>query len=96
MYKGSRRKVSTILQTKNWEKGSMGRRIDQFFYFQCLMHVADAKETEVGYSINSIVINFPFYLPSSKTPKSSSGILLNLLSILALMCSNQVSALYHV
>jgi hypothetical protein len=42
-YKGSRRKVSTILQTKNWEKGSMARRIDKFVYFQCLMYVADAK-----------------------------------------------------
>jgi hypothetical protein len=42
-YKGSKRKVSTILQTKNWEKGSMARRIDHFVYFQCLMYVADAK-----------------------------------------------------
>jgi hypothetical protein len=35
--------VSTILQTKNWEKGSMARRVDEFVYFKCLMYVADAK-----------------------------------------------------
>jgi len=43
-YRGSRRKVSTILQTKNWEKGSMARRIVQFVYFQCLMYVAEVVE----------------------------------------------------
>jgi hypothetical protein len=37
-----------------------------------------------------------FYLLSSTTAKNSSGMLLNLLSILDLMCSDQVSALYHV
>jgi hypothetical protein len=42
IYKGSRQKVSKILQIKNWEKGSRAR-IDQFVYFQCLLYVADAK-----------------------------------------------------
>jgi hypothetical protein len=88
--------VSTILHTKNWEKGSMARRIVQFVYFQCLMYVADAKYTDVRYSIISIVINFPFYLPSSTTAKNSSGMFLNLLSILDLTCFDQVPALYHV
>ena len=35
--------MSTILQTKNWEKGSM-ERIVQFVYFQCLMYVAEVVE----------------------------------------------------
>jgi len=42
-YKGSRRKLSAILQTKKCENGSLRGRIDQFVYFQCWMNVAYAK-----------------------------------------------------
>jgi hypothetical protein len=42
-YKGSRQKLLAILQTQNWENGSLRGRTDKFEYFQCWMYVADAK-----------------------------------------------------
>jgi len=50
------------------------------------MNVAYAKYNEVGYSVNSIFIIFPIYLPLSTSAQSSSGMLMNLSAILPLMC----------